>query len=245
MLIPLINAHAHNDYAQPHPLRGAIEHGFCSIEADVFLVDGTLLVGHDRKDLKPEKTLVDMYLKPLAEEVRTHGGTVYGTKQEVILLVDIKVNGKEAYEQLQKDLKPFHSFLSGFRRGRTVQRAVKVILSGDRPIQEVAAQKERFVFIDGRTENLGGDPNLYPLISESFLPRFKYLGTGAFGNANSKTLTDFVSKAHASKQLVRFWATPETPTMWSILFDHKVDLIGTDKQADLASFLTSQLKLKR
>lgn len=240
MLIPLPNAHAHNDYAQPSPLHGALKNGFCSIEADVFLVDGKLLVAHDRKDVRPERTLVEMYLKPLAEQVRTHGGTVYGTKDELILLVDIKADGKAAYQQLQQDLKPFQSFLSGFSRGRTVKRAIKVILSGDRPIAEVAAQNQRYAFLDGRKENLGGDPNLYPLISESFLPLFKYLGSGPFGEANETAMTDFVAKAHKAKQKVRFWATPETPTMWSILWNHKVDLIGTDKQVDLANFLKAK-----
>ncbi|MEI7577553.1 MAG: phosphatidylinositol-specific phospholipase C/glycerophosphodiester phosphodiesterase family protein [Armatimonadota bacterium] len=242
MLIPLINAHAHNDYAQPNPLKGALERGFCSIEADVFLVNGILLVGHDRKDLNPDRTLTEMYLKPLADRVKTSGGTVYGKKQELILLVDIKADGAAAYEQLQKDLKPFQSFLTGFSRGRTVKRAVKVILSGDRPITQVAAQKQRWVFIDGRKEDLGGDPNLFPLVSESFLSIFKYMGRGDFGQSNSEAMTGFVTKAHQAKQIVRFWATPETPTMWSILTDHKVDLIGTDKQADLAAFLTKKLQ---
>lgn len=242
MLIPLINAHAHNDYAQASPLLGALERGFCSIEADVFLVNGTLLVGHDRKDLTPGRTLTEMYLKPLAERVKTRAGTVYGTKQELILLVDIKADGVAAYEQLQKDLKPYQSFLSGFSRGRTVKRAVKVILSGDRPIAQVASQKQRWVFIDGRKGDLGGDPNLYPLVSESFLSIFKFMGRGDFGSANSEAMISFVSKAHQAKQIVRFWATPETPTMWSILKDHKVDLIGTDKQAELAAFLTKDLQ---
>lgn len=241
MLIPLINAHAHNDYAQAQPLDGALGQGFCSIEADVFLVDGKLLVGHDKKDLRPDRTLVDMYLKPLAEQIKTHNGTVYGTKNELILLVDIKQDGKSVYEQLQKDLQPFRSFLTEFKRGRTVKRAVKVILSGDRPITEVAAQKQRWAFIDGRKENLGGDPNLYPLVSESFLPQFKYLGTGPFGEANEVAMNDFVTKGHQAGQKIRFWATPETPTMWSILKSHKVDLIGTDKQVDLAKFLRTRV----
>ncbi len=240
MLIPLPNAHAHNDYAQPNPLKGALSQGFCSIEADVYLIDGKLLVGHDRKDLRPDRTLTDLYLRPLAEEVKTHGGTVYGTKDEVTLLVDIKQEGAAVYMQLQKDLEPFRSFLSEFKKGRTVKRAIKIILSGDRPSAEVAAQKQRYAFLDGRKENLGGDPNLYPLVSESFLPLFKYLGSGPFGDANGIALTDFVTTAHKAKQQVRFWATPETPTVWSILWNHKVDLIGTDKQADLANFLRAK-----
>lgn len=45
--------HSHNDYAQERPFWGAYEAGADSIEADVFLVGGDLLVAHSRKELKP------------------------------------------------------------------------------------------------------------------------------------------------------------------------------------------------
>ena len=44
---PLAQAHAHNDYEHPRPLLDALDHGFTSVEADVWLVDGELLVAHD------------------------------------------------------------------------------------------------------------------------------------------------------------------------------------------------------
>jgi hypothetical protein len=42
--VPLTRAHAHNDYLHARPLFDALDHGFCSVEADVWLVDGKLLV---------------------------------------------------------------------------------------------------------------------------------------------------------------------------------------------------------
>lgn len=50
---PLRHAHAHNDLHE-RPLLDALEHGFASVEADVYLVDGQLLVGHTRAELKPD-----------------------------------------------------------------------------------------------------------------------------------------------------------------------------------------------
>ena len=41
---PLIHAHAHDDYEHTRPLLDALDHGFCSVEADIYLVDGKLLV---------------------------------------------------------------------------------------------------------------------------------------------------------------------------------------------------------
>src|SRR4051812_6991468 len=73
-VMPLPNAHAHNDYAHNRPLFDALDHGFSSIEADVFLINGNLLVGHDREALRPERTLKSLYLAPLAERIRENNG---------------------------------------------------------------------------------------------------------------------------------------------------------------------------
>ncbi|MBM4063365.1 MAG: hypothetical protein FJ265_20040, partial [Planctomycetes bacterium] len=50
---PVHRLHGHNDYLQPEPLLGALALGLGSVEADVFLVDGELRVGHDRGQLRP------------------------------------------------------------------------------------------------------------------------------------------------------------------------------------------------
>ena len=57
-LRPIRQGHAHNDYEQEKPLFDALDNGFCSIEVDIFLVEGKFLVGHDKKDLRPEKTIL-------------------------------------------------------------------------------------------------------------------------------------------------------------------------------------------
>src|SRR6185295_14563982 len=67
---PLPQAHAHNDYEHARPLLDALDHGFCSVEADIWLTPDGLLVAHDRKDLKPARTLEALYLDPLRERVK-------------------------------------------------------------------------------------------------------------------------------------------------------------------------------
>src|SRR5881227_2198600 len=67
--IPLTRVHAHNDYEHKRPLFDALDHGFCSVEADIFLVNGELLVGHAPWDLSPKRTLQKLYLDPLRERV--------------------------------------------------------------------------------------------------------------------------------------------------------------------------------
>ena len=58
-------AHAHNDYEHERPLLDALKAGFTSFEADVYLIDGKLLVAHDQQDTTPDRSLESLYLDPL------------------------------------------------------------------------------------------------------------------------------------------------------------------------------------
>src|SRR6185503_11967561 len=69
---PLSRAHAHNDYLHARPLADAFAHGFRSVEADVWLTNGVLLVAHDFKDTSAERTLQKLYLDPLRAFVKTN-----------------------------------------------------------------------------------------------------------------------------------------------------------------------------
>ena len=60
-------AHAHNDYEHERPLHDAMESGFNSVEADVYLIEDKLLVAHDRRDTTPQRTLQSLYLDPLQQ----------------------------------------------------------------------------------------------------------------------------------------------------------------------------------
>src|SRR3954462_5482632 len=86
----LPNAHAHNDYEHTRPLFDALDQGFCSVEADVFLRDDKLLVGHTAASLKPDRRLKPLYLDPLRDRVRANGGRVYRGGPPCWLLVDVK-----------------------------------------------------------------------------------------------------------------------------------------------------------
>src|SRR4051794_1044740 len=56
-VVRVTRGHAHNDYMHARPLRDALDNGFCSIEADIFLVDGKLLVAHEREHVRADRTL--------------------------------------------------------------------------------------------------------------------------------------------------------------------------------------------
>jgi len=238
---PLPNAHAHNDYEHKRPLLDALEHGFCSVEADIYLVGRDLLVGHDPDDLKPGRTLQKLYLDPLRKRVKAHKGHVYaGKKTEFTLLIDIKSDGDQTYRALSNVLSEYHEILTGTRDGVTTKRAVTAIISGNRAKEAIAADNPRFAGIDGRLDDLKSDldKNLVPLISDNWNNHFKWKGEGEMPAAERQKLQAIVKQAHATGCRIRFWATPEKAAVWREFVAAEVDLISTDDLAGLLRFLS-------
>jgi len=236
---PLANAHAHNDYLHPRPLLDALDHGFTSVEADVFPVDGKLLVGHTRDTLKSERTLESLYLAPLAERVRENGGQVYSKDSRFYLLIDIKRNPQDVYHELQTLLSKYNSMLTVVESGKIRPGAVTVVLTGYTPQIAFGDSRPRYAGLDGRLSDLNSHSPAHhmPMISENWSKRFTWAGKGPMPEKERTDLREIVKKAHASGRIVRFWATPENETVWRELRTADVDLINTDQLDRLAAFL--------
>lgn len=236
--MPLTRAHAHNDYEHERPLLDALDHGFCSIEADIHLVDGKLLVAHDLADIRPERTLEALYLDPLRERVKAHGGRVYPGGPEVTLLIDFKTAAEPTYAALDAVLRQYADMLSTFEKGEKNEGAVLVIVSGNRPTKIMAGQKVRYAAVDGRLPDLKGDApkTLIPWISASWGDAFQWNGEGDMPADQRAKLDDIVAKAHATGRRVRFWAVPG-PAAWPVLHDAGVDLLNADDLPALQQFL--------
>lgn len=236
---PLLRAHAHNDYEHPRPLFDAIDRGFCSIEADVYLIDGRLLVAHDRKDVKPERTLASLYLEPLQQLIRQNGGRVFRNGPGIILLVDVKSEAGATYAALHTELAKFAGMLTTFEAGSNKPGAVTVIVSGNRAPQDLLAQPVRYAAIDGRKDDLevNTPAALVPLVSENWRKIFTWDWQGEMPAAERTGLKQWVERAHGQGRKVRFWNTPDRADAWRILLEAGVDIIGTDDLGGLQRFL--------
>ncbi|POX41396.1 hypothetical protein C3486_09165 [Streptomyces sp. Ru73] len=243
---PLRRAHAHNDYAHDRPLFDALDHGFGSVEADVWLVDGQLLVGHEEAELDPLRTLEALYLDPLWSLVRANGGTVYrGHRLSLQLLVDLKTAGAPAYRELARRLRPYAPMLTVCAAGRVFTRAVTAVVSGDRGARApMAAERVRRAFYDGRLSDLGtaAPASFAPLVSADWSERFRWAGTGPMPAAERAELHRIVAAAHGEGRRLRFWATPDAPgpareAVWRELLAAGVDHLNTDDLAGLERFL--------
>ncbi len=238
-VVPLKHAHAHNDYEHARPLFDALAHGFNSVEADVFLTDGRLLVGHTLKDLKPERTLEALYLDPLRARVKSNGGRVYRGGPTIFLLIDVKTEAKATYAALDKVLARYADIFSVTRDGKFEPKAVTAVVSGNRARALMAAQHVRYAGLDGRLSDLSATvpADFMPWISDRWGFYFRWQGDGPMPEAERAKLREYVRKAHVHGRLVRFWATPEKPAVWKELRAAGVDLINTDQLAELQRFL--------
>ncbi len=239
---PRRQTHAHNDYQHPRPLLDALDHGFASVEADVFLVDGELQVAHSRSELNPDRTLRALYLDPLRERVKQNGGFVYSDHKPITLLIDFKTAGEPTFAALNKLLSEYRDVFAWTEDGIDHPGAVVAIVSGNRPIDAIKAASPRFAGIDGRLSDLDSDlsPELMPLISDNWSKYFKWRGEGEISAIERTYLGRIVAHAHAHGRLVRFWGTPDNPAMWRVLRDAGVDQINTDDLAGLSHFLSEQ-----
>jgi len=239
---PLVHGHAHNDYQHTRPLFDALDCGFCSVEADVHLVDSQLLVAHDRFLCKPGSTLQALYLDPLRALVRKNGGHVYPNGPEFTLLVEFKGDWRTSYPKLREMLKPYAEMLTRFRGDQKETNAITVIITGHRSREMLAGETERYVALDGDLADLKShdSANLIPWISSNWSQSFKWRGNGPMPEAERLKLKEIVAQADSGGRKVRFWGAPDKPLFWQELLADGVDLINTDDLPGLQKFFAEQ-----
>ena len=237
----LTRAHAHNDYYHKRPLLDALDQGFCSVEADVFFRKGELVVAHTFLEIRADRTLKKLYLDPLFERVNSNKGSVYPKREPFLLLVDFKSNPNETLKALEAQLKPYRRQLTRLENDEVITGAVTVVISGNRPTQKIISAKNRFLFLDGRlSDPASWSTKISPVISESWNTHFRYRGIGEIKKEERLKLNSIIEKVHKQKKRIRFWALPDRKNAWRVAFESGVDLINTDKLAELRQFLISR-----
>ncbi|KAL4878876.1 PLC-like phosphodiesterase [Aspergillus karnatakaensis] len=167
-----VRCHSHNDYWRRVPLYSALEAGCISVEADVWLYDDELLVGHSRSSLTPSRTLKSMYIDPLMKILQrqnpvTHfhserdipGNGVFDTdpSQTLILLIDFKTDGEETWNEVVTQLTPLREsgYLTYYNGTDIVQGPITVVGTGNAPFNRIAANTiHRDIFFDAPLDRL-------------------------------------------------------------------------------------------
>ena len=145
----LERAHAHNDYEHDRPLFDALDHNFKSVEADIWLVDGELIIAHDPEDVpqavQEGRTLRSLYLEPLQTVVTQNGGSVYrGDPDYFTLLIDIKSEAASTYLALHEELRHYKQMLTRFAPRGVRDSALTTIVSCNSPRELMQQQRLRY-----------------------------------------------------------------------------------------------------
>ena len=245
---PLSQAHAHNDYEHPRPLLDALDRGFCSVEADIWLIEGELLVAHSRSQTRPGRTLQALYLDPLQARCRVNQGRVHPKGPPFTLLIDVKSEATNTYRALHEVLCGYEPILTRFQREHTQTNAVTILITGNRARGLMATEQTRLAAYDGRLADLELQPRpslqFMPLVSDDWEHFFKWRAEGPLPEAERKKLRRIVNSAHQQGRRLRFWGAPDTRAAWQELTDAGVDLINTDDLAGLQQFLATRLAVQ-
>ncbi|HEX7981414.1 MAG TPA: phosphatidylinositol-specific phospholipase C/glycerophosphodiester phosphodiesterase family protein [Gemmatimonadaceae bacterium] len=239
---PLDHAHAHNDYEHARPLLDALDRGYGSVEADIYLVDGALLVAHARDSVRADRTLESLYLAPLHEWIGAHGGAVYAGRPPLSLLIDVKSNAESTWAALEPLLRRYDDMIASWHGDSRTTRPVIAVISGERPLVTLPAQRDRWAALDGRLEDLdavhGTPAAAMPLVSDDWEHITKWRGRGAPPKSVRRRVASVAARAHAQGRRLRFWNTPDLPVVWRLLAQSGVDLIGADDLDALRRFLS-------
>lgn len=244
---PLLRAHSHNDYNRRRPLVDALREGFFSVEADLVLRNGRILVAHEHATARAERSLEKLYLAPLRARARAHAGRVYRDGPLGFrLLLDCKDRPEVLWPALQKQLSEYADILSSWdEQGARTERAVRVVLSGRKPWKLVAHDASRSVAFDAslaelERERAAGTDVRITLCSEPWKRHFRWTGNGRIPPEELASLRSLVLRAHQASRPLRFWGVPAKARVWKRLFDENVDVLHTDNVRGLAAFLRAR-----
>ncbi|KAF7587287.1 hypothetical protein BBP40_007480 [Aspergillus hancockii] len=262
MPIPI---HSHNDYWRDVPFFTGISKGCISTEADVWLYDGTLYVGHDESSLTEERTFESLYINPMLDVLQrqnpksrfvtspTKNGVFdTTTSQTLYFFVDVKTTGPETFKAVIAALEPLRQegYLTTLKDNKTVTTGpITVIGTGNTPLDMVGLVADRDYFFDAHLDSLEKNTEITSLISPIASTSFQAtIGSVIHGDDDSilsdEQLDIIRSQISLAKERgigARYWETPYYPirtrnAVWRTLLQEGVALLNADDLDAVADY---------
>lgn len=225
--------HSHNDYLRNVPFWEAFGAGAASIEVDVILQDGQLMVAHEKESVKPEWTLKSLYLEQI-QKARNLGMMADFSFH---LLVDCKTEAYSTLEQVVKDGAEFKEMMYSAQN----PTGLKLIISGNRPKPADYEKYPEWIYFDYQSKILTADLpwKKIGMVSLSFSQFSKWKGQGTIPVDEKSELEAFIGLVHSFDRPVRFWASPDGEVAWKTFYELGVDYINTDRPREAVEFFLS------
>ena len=234
--------HSHNDYERVAPFWSAYSEHFDSVEADVYCIDGTLFVSHDKKDIATERTFDALYLQPILKVFNLNGGRPWaGSEQTLQLLIDIKETTEPTLGTLVKMLEAHRDVFDP----AVNPYAVRVVITGNVPSPAEFVKYPDFIFFDGNLdiEYTAAQLQRIALFSAPFYKYTLWRGLGRGSKAGWEKVMDAVETAHSQGKPIRFWGAPESETVYHVFYSLGIDYMNSDHPAECALFYKSHPEL--
>jgi len=229
----MLPAYAHNDYLNTIPLTEALQLGFRGVEVDYFLVDGELLVGHEREETKAGRTVEALYLSPLRDFFEKVGPMCPGGLP-FLLNIESKLDGPESYQALHRLLARYEDILTTVRSGVVQPGPVQVVLVGWIPdLDYLLEQPVRYVAVQAHYNDLPPDHDRYPghllkMISLNYNQKTISRGMEPVSPRLKRRLDLLIGLAREKPgRWVRVYNVPSKQDTYDDLIETGIDLIGT------------------
>jgi hypothetical protein len=163
-----VACHSHNDYWRRVPLYDALRWGCTGVEADVWLFDEELYVGHSTNALTANRTFRSMYIDPLVQLLE-HQNPTFDTKngifpkdstQTLVLLVDFKNDGRDIFPFVSSHLSALRErgYLTYYDGSSTIPGPITVVATGNAPFDLITANSTyRDIFFDAPLNRMAQD----------------------------------------------------------------------------------------
>jgi alkaline phosphatase len=234
-----LNAHSHNDYAGSSPFWLAYNNHFGSIEADIWAVDGELLVAHHETEIKPELTLDSLYIEPVVKAFRTNKGRAWiDSPSSFQLLIDVKTKAEPALSMLIEKLKKYPDVFDP----EVNENAVIIVISGNRPEPSAFSKYPEFILFDGLLDKQYDESQIkrVPLFSENLKAVISWNGNGEIPENEKIRLKSVIDSVHSLNRKIRFWNAPDNLNAWNTFISLGIDYLNTDQIVRLAEYLNNR-----
>lgn len=228
------------------------------MEADVWLRNNDLLIGHSASSLTASRSLISLYIDALVSSLsyqnqprpdaslNAHGIFEIDPNVSLTLLVDIKTDGPSALPFVSDQLEPLRSrgFLSHSNGSAFVPGPVTVVGTGNMPFDHFLSNRShRDIFFDAPLADLWGEDA--PSTRTQFNTSTSYYASASFAAAIGKpwhgiltpqqveVIRGQVRAASAKGLKARYWDTPSWPIglrnhIWDVLVKEGVGMLNVD-----------------
>ncbi|USP73010.1 hypothetical protein yc1106_00284 [Curvularia clavata] len=254
--------HSHNDYWRDVPFYSGLSVGAISTEADVWLINGTLYVGHEPAALSDQRTLESLYINPILDTLHRQNPStrfvqpgeqngVFDTSsdQTLYFFIDFKTAADVTWPAVLKALEPLRSgdWLTTYDGKELRKNPVTVIGTGNTQLSDVVSASPRDIFFDAPLADLKDakykdlTANESPIASTNFAASFGDVRKREMNETQLATLRSQLDVAHAKGIKARYWNQPNYPigtrnAVWRTLWDEGVDLLNVDDLEGAAAF---------